>query len=143
MPINKKDEQLIALLQKDARISVAEIARRIKLSRTAAKARLDKLERSGVISGYSVRLSNQYLQGRVQAMVMIKSPPLKRERLEKALMKMDNLRSLYSISGVFDLVAVISAQTISELDEYIDKIGQLKGVEDTMSSVILSTKLSR
>ncbi len=143
MPINKKDEQLISLLQKDARISIAEIARRIKLSRTAAKARLDKLERSGVISGYSVRLSNQYLQGRVQAMVMIKSPPLKRERLEKALMKMGNLQSLYSISGVFDLVAVISAQTISELDEYIDKIGQLKGVEDTMSSVILSTKLSR
>ena len=143
MVINRKDEQIIELLQKDARISLAEIARRIKLSRTAAKARLDKLERSGVISGYSVRLSDHYLRGRVQAMVMIKSPPLKREQLEKALMKMNNLQSLYSISGVFDLVAVISAQTISELDTYIDKIGQLKGVEDTMSSVILSTKLSR
>lgn len=143
MTINKKDAQIIALLQKNARMPVAQIARKIDVSRTAAKARLDKLERSGIITGYSVRLSDKFLQGRVQAMVMIKSPPLKREAIEKALLKMHYLQSLNSISGVFDLVAVVSAQTVSELDEYIDKIGQLKGVEDTMSSVILSTKLSR
>lgn len=143
MTITKQDETLIALLQKDARMSVAEMARRLKVSRTAARARLDKLERRGVIKGYGVRLSKRYLQGQVQAMVMIKSPPLKRAAIEKALLKMSKLQSLYSISGVFDLVAVIAAQNIAELDSDIDQIGQLKGVEDTLSSIILSTKLSR
>lgn len=143
MTISDKDERLIDLLRKDARTPVAEIARRLSVSRTAAKARLDKLEKSGVITGYGVRLSDQHQQGRVQALVMIKSPALKREAIEKALMEMHSLRSLYSISGVFDLVAVISTQTIADLDRHIDKIGQLKGVEDTMSSVILSTKVSR
>lgn len=143
MAINKQDECLIALLQKDARMSVAEMARRLKVSRTAARARLDKLEKSGVIKGYGVRLSTQYLQGQVQAMVMIKSPPLKRAAIEEALLRLPKLQSLYSISGIFDLVAVIAAQDITELDSDIDQIGILKGVEDTLSSIILSTKLSR
>ena len=143
MPITEKDERLIRLLQKDGRMPVAEIARKLEVSRTAARARLDKLERSGVITGYSPRLSEKYSQGRVQALVMIKSPPLKRESIEHLLEDMSNLESLFSISGAFDLAAIISAQSVAKLDAHIDRIGQLKGVEDTMSSIILSTKVSR
>ncbi|MEE9446380.1 MAG: Lrp/AsnC family transcriptional regulator [Arenicellales bacterium] len=142
MTITDKDTQLISLLKKSGRTPVAELARRLNVSRTAARARLDKLERSGTITGYSVRLSEQYLQGRVQALVMIKSLPLKRKSIEQLLAKMNGLESLYSISGAFDLVAIISAETVSNIDQHIDQIGQLKGVEDTMSSIILSTKVS-
>ena len=75
MEITNKDEQLISLLRENARLSVSEIARRLSVSRTAAQMRLEKLERNGVIDGYSVRLSAKLLKDQVRALVMIKSPP--------------------------------------------------------------------
>lgn len=138
-----KDEQLISLLRENARISVSEISRQLSVSRTAAQMRLQKLERNGVIDGYSVRLSDKFSRVQVRALVMIKSPPANRGKIEKALSAIPQLISLYSISGAFDLSAVITARSVGELDAAIDQIGRLKGIEDTMSSVILSTKIDR
>lgn len=138
-----KDEVLISLLRDNARMPVAQIARELHVSRTAAQARLDKLERSGVILGYSARLSTDYLQNRVRAIVMVKSPPGMRLGIEASLDKIPQLNALYSISGMFDLAALISAPTVEELDGVIDRIGTIEGVSETQSSIILSTKKER
>ena len=143
MDISDKDEKMISLLKENARLSVSQIARQLSVSRTAAQMRLQKLERNGIIKGYSVKLSDKFLKGRVRALVMIKSPPGTRHEIEKALSEFQQLTSLSSISGAFDLSAVISAQSVEELDTTIDAIGRLEGVDDTMSSIILSTKIDR
>ena len=143
MDYSDKDEHLIALLRENARLSVSEIARQLSVSRTAAQMRLEKLERNGAIEGYSVQLSASFLKERVRALVMIKSPPGNRGKIESALSEIAQLTKLYSISGAFDLVAEISAISVGDLDAAIDEIGRLDGVDDTMSSVILSTKIDR
>jgi DNA-binding Lrp family transcriptional regulator len=51
--------------------------------------------------------------------------------------------TLHSVSGTFDLIAIIAAPSISELDQLIDGIGTIDGVERTLSSIILSTRISR
>lgn len=143
MNLSAKDEQLIALLQQDGRLSVSELARRMSVSRTAAQMRLQKLERSGVIDGYVVKLSPAFLENRVRALVMIRFPPGRRRKIEDALGELTHLRSLHSISGAYDLAGVISAPSMAELDQVIDKIGCLEGIGETMSSIILSTKIDR
>ncbi|RLA06069.1 MAG: AsnC family transcriptional regulator [Gammaproteobacteria bacterium] len=143
MEFSDQDEHLISLLRENARLSVSEIARRLSVSRTAAQMRLQKLERTGVIEGYSVRLSESFSKDQIRALVMIKSPPGKRSKIENALTAIPQLTTLYSISGAFDLSAVISAASVADLDAAIDEIGRLDGVEDTLSSVILSTKIDR
>ena len=143
MNINGKDEVLIGLLRENGRLSVSEIARRMSASRTAVQARLQKLERNGVIEGYSVKLSSDYLEQKVWALVMIKFSPGKRKQIEAALSGIPQLISLYSISGVYDMAAIVSASSMSALDLLIDKIGSLEGIDQTMSSIILSTKIDR
>ena len=143
MNINGKDEVLIGLLRENGRLSVSEIARRMSASRTAVQARLQKLERNGVIEGYSVKLSSDYLEQKVRALVMIKFSPGKRKQIEAALSGIPQLISLYSISGVYDMAAIVSASSMSALDLLIDKIGSLEGIDQTMSSIILSTKIDR
>jgi len=143
MAITEQDERLIALLRENARFPVSELARCLNVSRTAAQARLEKLERNGVIAGYTVRLSPEIQASRVRAMVMIKLPPAKRISIEAALSKIPHLTALYSISGAFDLVAEISSRSVENLDKVIDRIGGLEGVSNTQSSVILSTKFDR
>jgi DNA-binding Lrp family transcriptional regulator len=143
MELSDKDEKLIGLLRENARLSVSEIARRLLMSRTAVQMRLQKLERNGIIDGYSLRLSPKFLDNRVRALVMIKFPPGNRGGIEKCLSEIPQLTTLYAISGAFDLTAVISAQSVQELDEVIDTIGRLDGILETMSSIILSTKIDR
>ncbi len=143
METRNKDEELIALLRANARTPVSELARRLGVSRTTAQARLEKLERNGTIEGYSLRLSDRYRREQVRALVMIKSPPADRARIEDFLRPRPELRALYSISGVYDFAAVVSAKSVEDLDRIIDAIGNIDGVVDTMSSVILSTRIGR
>ena len=143
MTKTNQDQTLISLLRNNARLPISELSRLLGVSRTAAQARLQRLERTGIIKGYTVKLSDDFLKGCIKAMVMIKAPPGKRVSIERALSKIPQLITLYSISGSFDITAVVIAPSVSELDEVIDQIGVLEGVEETQSSVILSTKFER
>ncbi|NVJ93333.1 MAG: Lrp/AsnC family transcriptional regulator [Methylocystaceae bacterium] len=138
-----KDLELISLLKADGRISVSDIARHLNVSRTAAQFRLKKLEKSGVIEGYTVRLSRKFEHKGIEANVMIKSPPSQRRHVEEQLILIPHIVSLYSIAGTYDLSARVRAENVAELDVILDRIGAIKGIGETMSSIILATKLSR
>jgi DNA-binding Lrp family transcriptional regulator len=138
-----KDRELLALLKDNARMPISELARKLNVSRTAAQARLSRLERSGVINGYTIRLSDSYQENNIKAIIMIKLPPKRRAKVEQTLKAIPELTSLYSISGTFDLSTIVTARSVPELDKIIDQIGALEGVEETQSSVILSTKIDR
>ncbi|NOX39723.1 MAG: Lrp/AsnC family transcriptional regulator, partial [Alphaproteobacteria bacterium] len=66
-----------------------------------------------------------------------------RASVEQALEDMPPVTSLYSISGAYDLAAVVSAGSMADLNRAIDQIGCLEGIDETMSSIILSTKIDR
>jgi DNA-binding Lrp family transcriptional regulator len=61
----------------------------------------------------------------------------------RKLRAMPALKSLYAVNGVYDMIAVVSAESTRLLDEALDAIGEMEGVEKTVSSIILSTKFER
>ena len=143
MQISEKDRELLVLLGENARMPVATLARRLGLSRTTVQARIERLEREGVISGYSVRLSDAYLAGLIRAHVLITIAPKALPALTAELGAISEITSLYSVNGPYDLIAVIAAPSIADLDRLIDRIGNLPGVERTLSSIILSDRIAR
>lgn len=143
MQITEKDRQLLALLAENARTPVASLAKHLSLSRTTVQARVDRLEREGVITGYGVRLSDAYQSGLVRAHILITIAPKALRQVTAALEQIRAVTALHSVSGSFDLIAMIAAPSISELDVFIDEIGALDGVERTLSSIILSTRIDR
>ncbi|CAH0341470.1 Lrp/AsnC family transcriptional regulator [Rhizobium sp. CECT 9324] len=143
MQINEKDRELLALLSENARMPVVELARRLGLSRTTVQARLERLEGQGVIAGYAVRLSDAYERGLVRAHVMITIAPKALSQVTAELNAIREVTALYSVNGPYDLIAIIAAPSIAELDRLIDRIGELSGVERTLSSIILSTRIAR
>lgn len=122
---------------------VATLARRLGLSRTTVQARLDRLESGGIIAGYGVRLSEEAERGLVKAHVLITLAAKSLARVTRDLDAMREVRSVHSVSGSFDLIAIVAAPSISALDTVIDAIGALDGVEKTLSSIILSTRIDR
>jgi DNA-binding Lrp family transcriptional regulator len=137
------DEKLLLALTENARASTAQLARLVGRSRTSVQSRIERLEKQGVITGYGVRLSPEHNLGAVRAHVMIKVGPKETRAVGAALRAIAQVRVLHSVSGDVDLIAVAAAGSVAEMDEVIDRIGALDGVERTTSSIILSTKFER
>jgi DNA-binding Lrp family transcriptional regulator len=141
--ITTKDEELIALLKADSREPVASLARKLGLSRTTVQDRLKRLEETGVISSYTVRLSRELEQGGLRAFVMLSVEPRRQVEVGRQLARFPQIETLYTLSGKFDLIAQVKASSSEAMDRLIDGIGQIPGVTDIETSVILSTKLDR
>jgi DNA-binding Lrp family transcriptional regulator len=137
------DERLISALRENGRAPTAELARLVGRSRTSVQSRIERLEREGVIIGYSVRLAPEHDFGAVRAHVMIKVGPKEARAVIAALQAIPQVRVLHSVSSDVDLIAVAAAASVAEMDAVIDRIGALDGVERTTSSIILSTKFER
>jgi len=141
--INIQDEALLALLRKNARTSVSDLARALHLSRSTVQNRITKLEQSGIIKGYSVDYGSEYMDDLVSAHVLIKESPKLVAKTNLELIRIAQIVDLYVISGEYDLIAVVQAQSLNKLNTVLEQIGNLEGVERTNSSVILATKLKR
>ena len=141
--ISKQDEKLLALLAKDARASISDLARALDLSRSTVQSRMQKLEQNGVIKGYRVEYGEDYLAKLVSAHVSIKVKQKLTTQTNVELKRMDAIKALHAISGEFDLIAVVQAQDLERLSHLLDNIGNLDGVERTSSSVILANKFKR
>lgn len=141
--VTEKDEALLVLLNENARLSTAELGRRLGLSRTTVQSRLERLEQSGIIDGYTVRLSDAYRKGRLTASVLIVIAPKVQGSVIAGLKKMAPVARVQSVSGPYDLIVEVDAADVQQLDETIDAIGELDGVDRTISLVVLSTRYAR
>ena len=141
--LDDTDRALLALLRDNARASTAELARKLDLARTTVQSRLTRLERSRTIVGYTVVVPDEAEAALVRAYVLITARPKQSAAIEAALRRIAGVRTLHSVSGPFDLIAVLAAESIGALDLLIDRIGALDGVERTTSAIVLSTRIAR
>ena len=143
MHMDEIDQALIARLRENARAPTAQLARGLGLSRTTVQSRIERLERTGVVTGYTVRLSDAHERGQIHAYVMVMVAPKQAASVVAAIRRMPQVRLLQSVSGPFDMIALAAAPSAADMDALIDAIGALGGVERTTSSIVLSTKIDR
>ena len=141
--LDPTDRQLLALLRTDAREPVSSLARKLDLARSTVQERIARLERSGVIAGYTIRAGDDFAERQIAAHVMISVDPKMAVSLTADLKKMPEVRALSAISGTYDMMAEVAAETTARIDAVLDAIGHLKGVQKTMSSIVLSVKFRR
>ena len=137
------DDQLIALLRANAREPTASLARKLGLARSTVQERIARLEREGVIKGYTLRLAEEADRGKLRAVVMITADPKQADRVAAELKRMAEVRSLSAVAGAYDMMALVEADTSANMDASLDRIGKAPGVARTMSFIILSEKFAR
>ena len=143
MEITEKDRELLALMRENARLSTSDLARRLKLSRTTVQSRIDRLESRGVIGGYTVRLGPNYERNLIEAYILVNSGPKHTAGVENAIRRISEVHALYSVSGPYDMIAAACAETVDKMNDVIDAIGAIEGVEKTMSSLVMSRRFRR
>jgi len=93
--LTAKDQELISLLQVNAREPVSALARKLGLSRTTVQDRLRRLEQAGIIAGYQLRLSEDTEPGGIRAFVTIEVEPKRTNDVARALQRMPQVEALY------------------------------------------------
>ncbi|WP_212524024.1 Lrp/AsnC family transcriptional regulator [Actibacterium sp. MT2.3-13A] len=137
------DQQILALLAQDARISVAQLARRLGLARSTVQARLERLEGSGTIAGYTVRLGAAISGARIRATVLLTVEPRAQPAVLSRLRALPAVEAAHTTSGRFDMLLQVAAETTAALDDVLDRIGEIPGVKSSESLIHLSTRIDR
>ena len=140
-PLDPLDRQLIELLKVNARLPMVKLAKALGCARSTAQLRLKALEDAGVITGYTVGVTVAQAASGIRAMVLISIESKNEHDVVRSLSRRHEIFKLYSVSGRYDLCAMLATESTHELDAVIDKIRVIKGVVDTFSTILLSTKL--
>ena len=143
MSIDATDRKILALLREDGRASTSQLGRKLGLSRTTVQSRIERLLARRVITGLTVSMGADQERHQIQAHVMITALPKLQARIQAALRALPEVRKLYATSGHHDLIAVVVAESVGEMDRLLDEIGGLEGVDRTVSSIVLSTRIDR
>ena len=139
----KTDQDLLKLLQENSRRTVSDIAKKMGLSRATVQHKMERLERTGVIQGYTIKINPILERQNVSAYVMISVVPKKNSSIVRQLFKIPQMEMLCTISGQYDMIAKITESTTQTLDQTLDQIANLDGVEKILSHIVLSRKVDR
>lgn len=141
--LDDTDRHLLSLLQANAREPVANLARKLKIARTTVAARIARLEREGVVAGYGVRLGQPLEQAAVRAWCGLSVNAKQATAVLQALERLPEVEELCAVSGAFDYLALLCCNTPEQLDRLLDQLGQIEGIHQTHTSLILSRKIDR
>lgn len=141
--MDEKDRELISQLERNARLPVATLARRLGLARSTVQARIERLEEQGIIAGYALRLGDAARGDRIRATVLISIEPRSTPAVLARLKTLSAVETGHTASGRFDMVLQLAAGSTAELDQTLDAIGEIDGVKSSESLIHLSTRINR
>ncbi len=133
------DQDLIALLRKDARTSVAVLAKKLGVSRGTVSNRITKLEDAGVIVGYTVRLRPDAQPNEIKAWMGVAVEGNETRAVIASLLGEPGVATLHDTNGRWDLLAELRAANLSELSQVLERIRLVRGISSTETSIHLET----
>lgn len=137
------DRDLLRLLEQNARLPVATLARKLNLARSTVQARIDRLEERGIIAGYALRLGDGARRDMIRATVLLSLEPRSAAAVLSRLRSLPQVDMAHTASGRFDMVLQLATSSTRELDEALDRIGEIDGVKSSESLIHLSTRINR
>jgi DNA-binding Lrp family transcriptional regulator len=141
--MDELDRNILGLLGADARMSVATLARRLKVARSTVQARLERLETTGVIAGYTLKLGEAAREGRLRAAVLLTIEQRAQAAILTRLKAVPEVERAITTSGRYDLLLQIGAPNTQVLDQVLDQIEAMTGVMTSESLIYLTTRMDR
>lgn len=133
------DRSLLALLRTDGRAPLSQLAIALKVSRGTVQNRLDRLQNSGAIIGFTVRVREDYDTQTIRAVMMVEVVGKSTSQVIRSLRGIPELEALHTTNGAWDLIAEIRTSSLAEFDRVLRDVRVIDGVLNSETSLILST----
>jgi len=132
---DKVDEKIIEYLKENSRESFVDVGKKLKLSESAVRRRVKNLVDSGVIKKFTLELGEENVTSAI-VLVSVESAT-DTSKVSMRLAKLEGVKTVYEITGQYDITTIISASSISEINTSIDALRKIPGVIDTNTVIIL------
>ena len=139
MIMDQTDTALIALLRQNARLTVAVLANKLKVSRGTVTNRLRKLEDDQVIVGYTVKLKPDAEPERIRAWMGVLVDGNRMLAVVQSLLGEPRVVSLHDTNGRWDLWAELEVSSMVELSQLLERVRLISGIRNTETSILLSS----
>jgi DNA-binding Lrp family transcriptional regulator len=133
------NHQLIALLRQNARMNVADLAHRLKVSRGTVSNRIRKLEDDQVIVGYTVRLKPEAEPERIRAWMGVLVEGNQTRKVITNLLGEPGVSALHDTNGRWDLLAELEVRSMAELSDVLERVRLISGIRSTETSIHLAS----
>lgn len=133
------DRELISILREDGRAPISKLATILGVSRATVQSRLDRLQDSGAVLGFTIRAREDHGPDGVHAIMMIEVSGRSTTAVVKRLRGLPQLRSLHSTNGKWDLVAQLTADSLTDFDRVLREVRVVEGITNSETSILLST----
>jgi DNA-binding Lrp family transcriptional regulator len=132
------DGEIIKILKNHGRATYGKIGKKVGLSEGAVRKRINELVDSGIIRRFTVKVG---LTEGAEAIILISlNPSFPTSEISDILMEIPNVENVYEVTGQYDIVAIVSAMNIAEVNECIEKIRRVEGVTNTNTMIILRSR---
>ncbi len=134
---DKTDELIVGFLKNDSRESFVDIGKKLKLSESAVRRRVKNLVDSGTIKKFTIEIGEK---SATKAIVLVSvDSSIDTSKVSTKLTKLEDVKTVYEITGQYDITVVMSAPNISAINNSIDALRKIPGVTDTNTVIILRT----
>ena len=134
---DKTDEKILEFLQKDSRESFVEIGKKLKLSESAVRRRVKNMVGNGTIEKFTVQVGEA---NNTSAIVLVSvDSSIDTSKVSAKLKKLNAVKTVYEITGQYDICVIVRAPNITEINKCIDDLRKIPGVIDTNTVIILKT----
>ena len=129
------DQRIISYLKENSRESFVDIGKKLKLSESAVRRRVKNLIGSGTIKKFTLEMGEE---NATSAIVLVSvDSATDTSKVSLKLSKLDGVKTVYEITGQYDITTIISAQNIADINNSIDALRKITGVVDTNTVIIL------
>jgi Lrp/AsnC family leucine-responsive transcriptional regulator len=132
---DKVDERIIGYLKEDSRESFVDIGKKLKLSESAVRRRVKNLVDSKTIDKFTIELGEDNVTSAIVLVSVDSATDTSKVSLKLA--KLNGVKTVYEITGQYDITTIMSASSIAEINNSIDALRKITGVVDTNTVIIL------
>ncbi|MCL2475602.1 Lrp/AsnC family transcriptional regulator [Candidatus Bathycorpusculum sp.] len=133
--MDEKDRQIIKTLKDDARAGYADIGNKIGLSEGAVRKRIKTLTDEGTIKKFTIKIDTKES---AQAITLLATnPAYPTQEVSKTIQTIPNIETIYEVTGEYDIIAVITGNNVTEVNECIEKIRRVEGIRKTNTMIVL------
>ncbi|HID67973.1 MAG TPA: Lrp/AsnC family transcriptional regulator [Roseibacterium sp.] len=134
------NQRLLSALRRDGRASLSDLAATLGLSRATVRVRMEKLQDTGVIRGFTVQTAQDLMDAPVRGLMMLAISGPGAERVMHRLTGHGAVKQVHSTNGKWDLIVEVGTQTLEEFDRVLFDIRRIEGVETSETSLLLNTR---
>lgn len=141
--LDERDQKILALLERDARLPISELARQIALSPTAVRQRIARMEKDQVIKRYTIDMKRGDKEAGIKVIMILNLKGAHCKKLVAALGHLPELRKFWSLTGELDVTLLLHVSNVERLGDITSLISDHELVDKVQTHVVTETHLDR